>query len=289
MKNSISTIIKNNKNNIFFTDNEKNVIKKYTEFYNSKIKEKRINPNFLDPQSLIFMNDGYAEIDKDGYPFDSKETKKIMLNEKYKNFKYQVNLYKKLLDFAKIKNNKNINVLVDIGCGKGGGISFYKDFYNFNNCIGIDITKTNIDVAKKHAKNINFFIASATDLPIKNSVVDVITCVESLPYYDPFLKFVQEVHRILKNNGKILISLPLNKEEEDFLERVFLTNGFILYKKEDITKNVRIACAISKFRFMDMSFQEAQAMHNDEQRYHNEATRYKNFIFIKKEDNYANI
>lgn len=287
MKNSINKIIKINKNNFVFTDHEKTIANKYTEFYNDKIKEKETNSNYLDPQLLIFMNDGYTEIDNNGYPFDSIETKKIILNKKYKNFKYQANLYKRLLDFAEIKNNKSIEVLVDIGCGKGGGVSFYKDFYNFKHCIGIDITKIHIDIAKKHAKNINFYVASATNLPINDNAVDIITCVESLNYYAPKLNFIKETYRILKNNGKILISLPLNKEEENDLENIFLNNGFTLDKKEDITKNVRIACAISKFRFMDISFQEALMMHGDEQRYYGPNIKYKNFIFIKKEGHYA--
>lgn len=287
MKNSINEIIKINKNNFVFTDDEKTIANKYTEFYNDKIKEKEANSNYLDPQLLIFMNDGYTEIDNNGYPFDSIETKKIILNKKYKNFKYQANLYKRLLDFAEIKNNKNIEVLVDIGCGKGGGVSFYKDFYNFKHCIGIDITKINIDIAKKHAKNINFYVASATNLPINDNVVDIITCVESLNYYVPILNFIKETYRILKNNGKILISMQLNEEEENNLETIFLNNGFTLDKKEDITKNVRIACAISKFRFIDISFQEALMMHGDEQRYYGPNIKYKNFIFIKKEGQHA--
>jgi hypothetical protein len=146
MKSLTNKIIKTNQDSIIFTDNEKIIINKYTEFYNNKIKEKRLNPNYLNPDSLIFMNDGYAEIDDNDYPFDSIETKNFILNKKYKNFKYQVNLYKRLLDFAEIKNNNNIDVLIDVGCGKGGGVSFYKDFYNFDNCIGIDLTNININI-----------------------------------------------------------------------------------------------------------------------------------------------
>jgi ubiquinone/menaquinone biosynthesis C-methylase UbiE len=287
MKSLTNKIIKTNQDSIIFTDNEKIIINKYTEFYNNKIKEKKLNPNYLNPDSLIFMNDGYAEIDDNDYPFDSIETKNFILNKKYKNFKFQVNLYKRLLDFAEIKNNNNIDVLIDVGCGKGGGVSFYKDFYNFDNCIGIDLTNININIAKKHSKSINFYVASATNLPINNNTVDIVTCVESVLYYDPILKFVKEIFRVLKNNGKILISMPINKQQEDNLKNTFLNNGFILDKEEDITKNVRMACAISKFRFMDISFQESKMMYVDEQRYYDENIKYKNFIFTKKENNYA--
>ena len=292
MKTTIDKIVKINNDNIFFTGNEDKIINAYTNFYHKKIQEKTIDSNYLDPDSFIFMNDGYAEIDDNGYPFDSTDSKNFILNKKYKNFKYQVNLYKRLLDFAEIKDNKNIDVLLDLGCGKGGGVSFYKDFYNFNHCIGIDITEVNINLAKKHNKNVNFYVASATNLPINTNTVDIVTCVESVLYYDPMLKFVEEVYRILKDDGKILISADLNEEEETILENIFLNNGFILNKKEDITKNVAMGCAISKFRFMDISFSESEIMYNDEQKYYGKNKKYKNyknFIFIKKKNNYAKI
>lgn len=290
MKTTIDKIIKINTDNMFFTDNEDKIINAYTNFYHKKIQEKIINSNYLDPDCFTFMNNGYAEIDNNGYPFDSEESKNFILNEKYKNFKYQVNLYKRLLDFAEIKDNSNIDVLVDLGCGKGGGVSFYKDVYKFNHCIGIDLASVNINLAKKHNKDVNFYVASAINLPINNDVVDVITCVESVLYYDPMLKFVEEVYRVLKNNGKILISADLNEEEEYNLENTFFNNGFILNKKEDITKNVAMGCAISKVRFMDISFSESEIMYNDEQKYYGKDIKYKNyknFIFIKKGNDHA--
>ena len=115
-----------------FTNFEKEVKVKYTNYFHEKIKEKQLNPSYLDPHTMIFMNDGYAEIDNNGYPFDSTQTQNCILNPKYTNFKYQLNLYKQLLDFAEIKTDKQIDVVMDIGCGKGGGISFYKDFYNID-------------------------------------------------------------------------------------------------------------------------------------------------------------
>jgi hypothetical protein len=84
MKNLINKIIKTNKNKINFTNEEEKVINKYTEFYNNKIKEKLLNSHYLNPESLIFMNDGYVEIDSNGYPFETIETKNFILNEKSK-------------------------------------------------------------------------------------------------------------------------------------------------------------------------------------------------------------
>jgi ubiquinone/menaquinone biosynthesis C-methylase UbiE len=280
------TLAKIIKENSFsnFTEFEKIISMKYTHFFNAKIKEKELNKNFIEPNNLIFMNDGYAELDKNGYPYDSQKIKNILLNPKFIQFKYQINLYKRLLNFADIQNNKNVKVLIDVGCGKGGGISFYKQFYNFDKCIGIDLTKINIELAKQHEKNVSFYVASATNLPINDKTVDIITSVESLMYYDPLIKFIQEANRVLKNNGKVLISMPLNEQEENNLEESFTNNGFILSKKEDITENVTMACAISKNRFKNSSFQESEVMKNDEQRYFNKTVFYKNFVFIKRGD-----
>jgi ubiquinone/menaquinone biosynthesis C-methylase UbiE len=267
-----------------FTEFEKTISMKYTNYFNDKIKEKELNKNFIEPDNLIFMNDGYAEIDKNGYPYDSQKIKNILLNPKFTQFKYQINLYKRLLNFADIQNNKDVKVLMDVGCGKGGGISFYKQFYNFDKCIGIDLTKVNIELAKQHEKNVSFYVASATNLPINDKTIDVITSVECVLYYKPLITFIEEANRVLKNNGKVLISTSLNKQEENNLEESFTNNGFTLSKKEDITENVRMACGISKNRFRNSSFEESEIMKYDEDKYFYKEVYYKNFVFTKKND-----
>lgn len=283
--NKNTTLSKIIKKDSFFnlTEFERIISTKYTNFYNEKIKEKELNKDFIEPNNLIFMNDGYAEIDENGYPCDSQKIKDILTNPKFTQFKYQVNLYKRLLDFAGIKNNKNVKVLLDVSCGKGGGVSFYKTFYDFDKCIGIDLTEINIELAKQHEKNVSFHVASATNLPINDKTVDIITSIESLMYYNPLIKFIEEADRVLKNKGKVLISMPLTEQQENNLEESFSNNGFILSKKENITENVRMACAISKNRFRNSSFQESEIMKIDEQRYFNKMITYKNFIFMKKD------
>lgn len=260
-----------------FTNQEKLVIDKYTKIQNIKSEEN----NNID--HLIFMNDGYVELDSNGYPVDLEQDTFFMTNNKYKNFKYQVNLYLKSLQFADVDRFSQLGTILDIGCGKGGGISFYKDFYKFKNYIGIDLTEININMAKKHTSGIDFYIATATDLPIKDSSVDVITSIESIAYYHPLLSFIKEAARVLKTDGKVIISNHFNKQEEERIEELFLKNNFILNSKVDITKNVSIACAISKFRFLDISISESRMMNFDEQRYlDGSQSTYKSYSFINK-------
>lgn len=229
------------------------------------------------------MNDGYVDLDENDYPINSDIDKIIKSDEKYKNYKYQVNLYYKLLKSGNVDFLDNFDSIVDVGCGRGGGISFYKNFYNFKNCIGIDLNEGSIEIAKKYNPDINFYVSSSKNLPLENNSVDIITCVESFNYYSPVINFIKESFRVLKNNGKIMISMPLTKNDEIVLENIFTNNNFVLYNKEDITKNVRTSCAISKYKYRDMSLASFNAISFDEQKYFNLETTYKNFVFIKKE------
>ena len=265
-----------NKKVLKYKEKEKSIIDKYTEIQKIKMQE-----NIFTYNDLIFMNDGFANLNDNGYPVDF-ENEMYELSNKYKKFLYQVNLYKKTLEYSNIDLNNKSQTIVDIGCGKGGGIAFYKDFYKFTKCIGVDLTEINVNFARTHTFNIDFYVSSATKLPLKDNSVDIITCIESVGYYDPISEFVKESFRILKNNGKILISQPFNSEQEINLENIFLKNNFILENKKDITKNVAISSAISKFIFMDFSLQESKIMYNDEQRYLDETnTRYKTYVFVK--------
>jgi ubiquinone/menaquinone biosynthesis C-methylase UbiE len=260
------------KKDIQFTKHEQDIIDKY----NIMTNDDKENENLL-----FFMNDGCVELDENNYPKETNELKEIEKNKKYLNWKYQANVYRRLMSLAGIEKTDTLNSIIDVSCGKGGGISFYKDFYNFKNYIGIDINLKSLEIAKNHTEGIYFYQASATDLPIKDNSIDVITCVEAFWYYKTIFDFINESHRVLKNNGMVLISTNMNKEEEEVIESAFINNGFMLYKKEDITKNVRISCSISKFRFLDISLQLAKALHSDEYRYYDNNTIYKNFVFLK--------
>ena len=265
-----------NKNKLKATDNEILVIGKY-----SKVQELRKKSNMFYSDHFIFMNDGFANLNDKGYPIDFDE-KMYALPDKYKNFLYQVNLYRKSLEFSEIDLENKSQTIVDVGCGLGGGISFYKDFYNFEKCIGIDLTDRHIEIAKSNNFNIDFYLASATKLPIKSNSVDVITSVESVDYYNPLSKFAKESFRVLKNTGTVIITCPINYEQEQILEKTFLKNKFILKNKKDITNNVAIACSISKFLFLKFSLQEAQSIYQEEQRYIDGSnTKYKTYVFVK--------
>jgi ubiquinone/menaquinone biosynthesis C-methylase UbiE len=214
-----------------FSENEQEIIDNYSRF------NKDIEKYFTNDQ-VIFMNDGYAPLDSYDYPVPIK----INLSNKYLPWRYQASLYKKLLDSADIYPN-NTGTLLDIGCGLGGGVSFYKDYYNFKNIIGVDLNPLHIDICQRRNKRVSFINASALNIPLNNESVDYITSVESVGYYDDINLFLQEAWRLLSPQGRLVIA---NRDLRDMLP-YYNNDIFKLISWEDITKNVRVSTAISKY------------------------------------------
>jgi ubiquinone/menaquinone biosynthesis C-methylase UbiE len=236
------------------------------EYYNKHAND----PYF---ENFIFMNDGYVELDADGYP----EPVNLTLSEKYKDWKHQVNLYRKLLDLANL--NTNTGTLVEVGCGKGGGLSFYKDYYDFKQLIGIDINPAHIEICKSHTTGIEFLTGSATYIPLESEFADIILNVEATAHIDGHEKYIDEVYRVLKPNGLLLQATPLPK---NFDFSIFKQRNFDLLLNLDITKNVRMSCSISKFLFFEKSIIIATGLYNDEKLHWKKVFTYNITIFKKK-------
>jgi len=99
--------------------------------------------------------------------------------------------------------------VLDLACGEGYGVNILAR--NAKSVTGIDYDEKTINHAKKtyKQKNIEFLKGSITDVPIKDSkLFDVIVCFEAIEHVDEQEKVLQEVKRLLKEDGIFLISTP---------------------------------------------------------------------------------
>jgi ubiquinone/menaquinone biosynthesis C-methylase UbiE len=224
---------------------------------------------------FIFMNDGYTDIDENGYPIDVIPLK---LNNINKHWKYQANMYYKALSQASIFFDTSIDkTYLDLGCGRGGGIDLIIENYQFKNIIGIDITPYNIDFCKKYIPNTKFFNTSASDLScIEDKSIDVITSIESCGYYEPFSKYIEECYRVLKPGGVLIQASPYFIPVENFIERKFKFKSFL-----DITYNVHLACSISKIKGKIINSEIYSLFSIEEKRYENNSALYNILVFEK--------
>jgi len=107
------------------------------------------------------------------------------------------------------KNNKKM--VLDLGCGHGFN-TFYLNKKGYL-VIGIDISKENIDICRQRYKNINFEVGNAEKLDFKDKIFDEIYTMDILEHVNDLELVINEIRRILKKRGKLIVNIPYYKSE----------------------------------------------------------------------------
>ncbi|XP_069839295.1 putative methyltransferase DDB_G0268948 [Dendropsophus ebraccatus] len=89
---------------------------------------------------------------------------------------------------------------VDVGCGNGRYTLPLAP--HFKKVLGVDISESQINLAKQHtiANNVSYMVAPAEKLPVNNASVDLVTAVLA-PHWFTAEEFGSEVIRVLKTRG----------------------------------------------------------------------------------------
>lgn len=112
------------------------------------------------------------------------------------------------------------SVICDVGCGNGRNMMFPE--YNF---IGVDNCRAFIEICR--SKNLEVVEANMTSLPIKSGQFDAIICIAAFHHLyseQSRIECLLELKRILKENGKILLSV-WSKNQPSKTRRVFTNHG----------------------------------------------------------------
>lgn len=125
--------------------------------------------------------------------------------------------YQYAQDFVKGKT------VIDIGCGTGYGSKILAEQAKLVH--GIDYHPEAITYCKTHynAPNIHFFQQDATKLN-GDQEFDVAVCFQAIEHFEQIDDFLQRVKRLVKINGKILISTPNVKNSKKLRENPFHVN-----------------------------------------------------------------
>jgi len=210
--------------------------------YNIPMKEKLKNVFFkfwywylssIDKNSeVIFMNYGY-----------SKDNHKIELKETDEKNRYSIQLYHLVATGVDIAG-KNI---LEVGCGRGGGLSYINRYLAPNLATGVDLNKKAINFCNKKysSERIKFLQANAQKLNFQKDSFDVIINVESSHRYSQIDIFLDEVYRVLKPGGFFLFADFGDNIEIGKLNTQFGKSNFQLVKFENITNNVIEALKLS--------------------------------------------
>ena len=132
--------------------------------------------------------------------------------------------WKQCIDFIE-EFSKN-DYFADIGCGNGRHL--IPSANHFKKVIGLDLSKellkiVNKKILREKIKNTTLLHSNVLNIPIKSSTIDSILYIATLHNIKGRNKRIQslkEINRILKSNGKALVSV-WSREQEKFRKQFF--------------------------------------------------------------------
>ncbi len=99
-------------------------------------------------------------------------------------------------------------VVLDLACGEGYGSAMLAR--GAGKVIGVDISAEAVKHARKRYKreNLEFMVGSCSDIPLPDGSVDMVVSFETIEHHDQHSQMMQEVKRVLRPAGILLISSP---------------------------------------------------------------------------------
>jgi ubiquinone/menaquinone biosynthesis C-methylase UbiE len=181
---------------------------------------------------ITFMNYGY-----------SNDNHEIELHENDQKNKYSAQLY----DFVATNIDIKGKDVLEVGCGRGGGLSYINRYLSPKTVTGIDLNSKAIKFCSKNYSNeTNLFLqGNAESLQFENNSFDVVINVESSHRYNQMDKFLNEVFRVLKPDGYFLLADFRHQNVIEMLKDQLKNSNFKTVRHEIITTNVLEALKLS--------------------------------------------
>lgn len=141
--------------------------------------------------------------------------------------------YSLAFPFAKEK------IVLDIACGDGYGTALLAELaYKVE---GVDLDAKTIEYASKKylRQNINFIIGDILNIPFEDNFFDLIVCFETFEHVDDHDRLLNEVKRVLKDDGILIMSTPEKSVYSDArnYSNKFHKKELYLNEYKDLLKN----------------------------------------------------
>ena len=185
----------------------------------------------------VTMNYGYALLSKDGRILQDISEEQ----DRREVFSIQLYLYTAsvLPEIASMEGK----TLLEVGSGRGGGLSFLTRKLKPERSIGVDFSHNQVDFCnRRHAdvKNVKYTQGNAEQLVeagIEANSIDYLVNVESSHCYGNIDNFFSSITTVLKKDGTFLFTDFRGPEGLDELKEK-ISNHFTVVNEENISKNV---------------------------------------------------
>ena len=172
----------------------------------------------------------YKELVKKGYDKCAEKYMKARISEKEESLE--------LL----IERLKNGSAVLDIGCGSG--IPVAKQLSKNYKVVGIDISQSQIELAKENVKNAKFYCDDIMKTDLENESFDGVVsyyAIFHIPKEEHKLLF-NKIYNILKPGGYLLVTLANKNEdsytEDDFFDTTMYWSNYGVKEYLDILKDL---------------------------------------------------
>lgn len=100
----------------------------------------------------------------------------------------------------------NCETVLEVGCGRGHGVAWLRE--KEYEAFGIDILPSQIEKSKTAYPNLTsyFQVGEAEKIPFEDRTFDCIYSLEAAQHFASFKEFCKESYRVLKKDGKLIIS-----------------------------------------------------------------------------------
>jgi len=111
-------------------------------------------------------------------------------------------------------------IAVDLGCGRG---SFHYESYRCR-IIGIDVTLSAPHLYRDGSR-INYICADSGGIPLAAKSVDAVLSHHTMEHFPDYRRTLQEIDRVLKDEGLLWIAVPNGYSLDDALYRFVYSGG----------------------------------------------------------------
>lgn len=174
-----------------------------------------------------FMNYGYMP---------DREEEFLTVKDQTVNQRFPLQMYHYLATKTEIAGKQ----VLEVGSGRGGGARHIASSLKPASYIGMDIAQHAVNLANRiHSMpNLRFIQGCAENIPLPDNSIDVVINVESCHAYGSVTNFLNEVKRVLKSGGHLLLTDFRDVDKMSLLKSQIRNSEMVCIEEEDISDNV---------------------------------------------------
>lgn len=119
------------------------------------------------------------------------------------------------------KNSKRSSKILDVGCGGGQLLETFAKTSNIE-LYGVDIAENALKMARKRGYEVFLYEAESENMPFKSNIFDIVVMNDLLEHIVEPDVLLKEAHRVLENDGNLIISVPNISQPVSWFMQIFL-------------------------------------------------------------------